>query len=295
MKAKILLTSLIFVVLVISLGSVVAQSNHGTGDSDGDTSNSNDGSDYIDYYPESMPSIDVIPELVAVNYEELEALISTEQIAPVSSVNGGAAIPVSSEIGIGSAPGDLVSAVENVKKDFIRDLVDVLRETGKINTVNLYVVQFNVEINSLKVEIRDRISEQELTVKVVSELAQRKLSEIIEAEAVELDPTEQEVEQELENAEVKVFAGVSAAEMVQASEELENAPREFRAKVYTTLKAGSDELRSKVLDQFKQSTRIQTRTMVDKFKTLRETNIEMIRSLLDQGAQLSEILDAVGA
>lgn len=292
MKLKILLTSLIFVVLVISLGSVVAQSNHDNGDSAESIPPSNGGSGDVNYYPGStLPDGMISPlETIAVNYEELEALIAVE---PTTA--GGAAVSVPIEGG--AAPGAFVSAVENVKKDFIRDLVDVLRETGRINTVNLYVVQFNIEINSLKEEIRNRISEQDITVKVVSELAQRKLSEIIEVKAreIEVNPTKQEVEQELRALEAGVSIGVSAAEMIQASEELENAPREFRAKVYTTLKAGSDELKFRVLEQFKQSIRIQTRTKVDRFRTLRETNIETIRSLLDQSAQLSEIMDAVGA
>lgn len=295
MKARILLTSLIFVVLVVSLGSVIAQSNNGFGNSDEDTPPSDGSSDPVGHY--SDPTTDeVIPpveEPVTINYEELEDLIAVE---PATSGDGTSVPPMPSEGEGGSTPGgqgQLISAVENIKKDFIKDLVDALMETGSINTVSLYVVEFNIEINSLKDEIRDRISEEELTVEVVSELAQRKLSEIIEAGAVE--PTVDEIEQELENAETEVSAGVSDAEIIQASEELENAPREFRAKVYTTLKAGSDELRFRVLEQFKQSTRIQTRTKVDRFKTLRGTNIETIRSLLDQSAQLSEILDAVGA
>lgn len=192
--------------------------------------------------------------------------------------------------------GALISAVEHVKRDHFKELIRELKNLDVNAKISEYTTRFNTAINGIKDEIREKINEEELTVEVVQEVAERELIRI--TEEIQSSASEEEIEEEIESAIQEEGLEVNSVEVLN---ELETTPEEFKQRAYRILKAGLA-IRKEVLEQFTQAqeqARLEVKNALQNFKQLQEENqerkIEELRSLLSEKAQLSELINAMGA
>jgi hypothetical protein len=189
-------------------------------------------------------------------------------------------------------PGQYVSAIQQARREEFKFTKEMLKEAGYHGPMNEFATAYNRVTFELKNEVRAKIeagNNTNLTIEVMREVAQRELARVREERMLHLNLTQEDVNDSVDdllNNTTNQTEGDNTSEII--TEELGLMNEEAGLAIYDIANYGTEAEQEELAEDL-----VEYAEDVEEGVPEIEVDVDEVMDLLEEGADLEEIADAV--